>query len=103
MYLFCRFNNLKIIDLKKIVNFLLMANSKISKLLFFSVFNSSIFTCKATWPAGCSEKGLEPLNQVMTAAGLAPQVLHIKLKGVPSSTGRSAPITSVLYGRTKNG
>jgi hypothetical protein len=37
----------------------------------------------------------------MTAAGLAPLLLHIKLTTDPCSTGASAPKTSVVSGRTE--
>ena len=54
----------------------------------------------ATWAAGCSEKGRDPLNQVITAAGRAPHVLQNKVTTDPSSCGSSAPVTLVWYGRT---
>ena len=58
-------------------------------------------TCNATWPAGCSEKGLDPLNHVITAAGRAPHVRHMRLITEPSSWAVSAPITLVWNGRTE--
>ena len=57
-------------------------------------------TFNATVSEASSEKGVEPLNQVMEAAGRAPEERHMRVTTVPSSMESSIPITSVVSGRT---
>ena len=55
---------------------------------------------RATSSVGVSAKGADPLYHVIQAAGLAPVVLQVSPKTVPSSTGPFRPMISVLSGRT---
>ncbi len=54
----------------------------------------------ATSSEVASPSGVDPLYQLIQAAGLEPLLLHIRLTTEPSATGPDTPTISAASGRT---